>query len=56
MTLQEEAAASANDAVPGTSKVKNATAAVAAEQQRFVVELEDLGAEYLEELLRISES
>ncbi|CAN6203669.1 unnamed protein product [Urochloa humidicola] len=33
-----------------------AAAAAAAEQQRFVVELEDLGADYLEELLRISES
>jgi len=50
------AAASANDAVSGTSKVKNAAAAAADEQQRFVVELEDLGVEYLEELLRISES
>ena len=50
------AAASANDAVLGTSKVKNAAATTAAEQQCFVVELEDLGAEYLEELLRISES
>jgi len=42
--------------VSGTSKVKNAAAAAAAEQQRFVVELEDLSVEYLEELLRISES
>jgi len=47
---------SVNDAVSGTSKVRNAAAAAAAEQQRFVVELEDLGAEYLEELLRIAES
>ena len=39
-----------------TSKVKNAAAAAAAEQQRLVVELEDLGAEYQEELLRISKS
>lgn len=41
-------------AAGGRSQIKNAAAA--AEQQRFVVELEDLGAEYLEELLRISES
>ena len=50
------AAASANDAMSGTSKVKNAATTAAAEQQRFVMELEDLSAEYLEELLRISES
>jgi len=42
--------------VSGTSKVKNAASAAAAEQQRFIVELEDLDAQYLEELLRISES
>ena len=47
---------SVNDAVSGTSKVRNTAAAATAEQQRFVVELEDLGAEYLEELLRIFES
>ncbi|RLM84558.1 hypothetical protein C2845_PM04G08460 [Panicum miliaceum] len=49
------AAAAANGAVaPGRSRSRSAAAA--AEQQRFVVELEDLGADYLEELLRISES
>ena len=46
----------ANDAVSGMSKVKNVAATMAAKQQRFIVELEDLGAEYLEELLRIAES
>lgn len=48
------AAAAKATAAGGRSQIKNAAAA--AEQQRFVVELEDLGAEYLEELLRISES
>ncbi|PAN10617.1 hypothetical protein PAHAL_2G105900 [Panicum hallii] len=51
------AAAAANGAVaPGRSRSRSRSAAAAAEQQRFVVELEDLGADYLEELLRISES
>jgi ethylene-responsive transcription factor 1 len=36
----------------GSSKVKRKSAM--AEEKQFVVELEDLGAEYLEELLRIS--
>ena len=39
-----------------TGRSRSRSAAAAAEQQRFVVELEDLGADYLEELLRISES
>ncbi|OEL29533.1 hypothetical protein BAE44_0009447 [Dichanthelium oligosanthes] len=38
------AAAAANDAASGRSRSKSAAAA---KQQRFVVELEDLGAEYL---------
>lgn len=45
------AAANCAAALGRSSKIKCA----AAEQKRFVVELEDLGAEYLEELLRISE-
>ncbi|XP_066393858.1 ethylene-responsive transcription factor 1B-like [Miscanthus floridulus] len=49
------AAATKGGAASGRSKSNNAAAAVA-EQQRFVVELEDLGADYLEELLRISET
>lgn len=49
---KSELAAATAAAATARSKSKNA----AAEQQRFVVELEDLGAEYLEELLRISES
>lgn len=52
--LLAAAAAAKATAAGGRSQIKNAAAA--AEQQRFVVELEDLGAEYLEELLRISES
>jgi hypothetical protein len=51
------AAAAKGGAASGRSRSKsNNAAAAAAEQQRFVVELEDLGADYLEELLRISES
>jgi hypothetical protein len=51
--LAAAAVAAANGSASGRSKSKNTTAAD--EQQRFVVELEDLGADYLEELLRISE-
>ena len=50
------AAAGANGAVAASGRSRSRSAAAAAEQQRFVVELEDLGADYLEELLRISES
>ncbi|XP_062189992.1 ethylene-responsive transcription factor 15-like [Phragmites australis] len=51
----ELAAAAANGAV--TARSKSTSKNAAAEQKRpFVVELEDLGADYLEELLRISES
>ncbi|CAL5089980.1 unnamed protein product [Urochloa decumbens] len=50
------AAAVAGGAVASSSSGRSRSAAAAAEQQqRFVVELEDLGADYLEELLRISE-
>ena len=34
---------------------KNKSGSVAGEKKRFVVELEDLGADYLEELLRITD-
>jgi hypothetical protein len=50
------AAASANGAAASSGRSKSKSTAAVAEQQRFVVELEDLGADYLEELLRISES
>ncbi|CAL5075913.1 unnamed protein product [Urochloa decumbens] len=54
------AAAAGSGAVASASgRNRSRSAAAAAEQQqqqqRFVVELEDLGADYLEELLRISE-
>ncbi|RLN32999.1 hypothetical protein C2845_PM03G26120 [Panicum miliaceum] len=49
------AAAASGAAASGRIRSRSAAAA-AAEQQRFVVELEDLGADYLDELLRISES
>ncbi|CAN6180157.1 unnamed protein product [Urochloa humidicola] len=49
------AASGAATAASGRSR-SAAAAAEQQQQQRFVVELEDLGADYLEELLRISES
>jgi ethylene-responsive transcription factor 1 len=48
----EIAAAAAAGAALGRSKVRSKSAK--AEEKQFVVELEDLGAEYLEELLRVS--
>ncbi|CAN6197567.1 unnamed protein product [Urochloa humidicola] len=49
------AASGATSAASGRSR-SAAAASEQQQQQRFVVELEDLGADYLEELLRISES
>ncbi|CAN6165918.1 unnamed protein product [Urochloa humidicola] len=53
------AAAASGAATAASGRSRSGWSAAAAEQQqqqRFVVELEDLGADYLEELLRISES
>ncbi|KAJ1288350.1 hypothetical protein BS78_02G082900 [Paspalum vaginatum] len=50
------AAATAAGGVAPSAGSRSKSKSAAADQQGFVVELEDLGAEYLEELLRISES